>query len=105
MNNEYIRWLMNVGEARNMLYNSLRQFSEIKVDLNECDKNLPQYHRQPGSFKQIEWKINKLMSSLDYIVEQLKFNEDNKTICSQCLCEEFFDEDEDENDCEGKTLC
>ena|SRR5208282_3586344 len=96
MNNEYIRWLMKVGEARNILFNAMRNFDEVKSMMRECEHNLSQYHKQPGTFKEITARINTLIKTLDVVVQELKFTEkesrQRRRFC--CSDEEYYDDDD-----------
>jgi hypothetical protein len=86
---------MKVGEARNILFNSMRYFDEVKTMMRECEHNLPQYHKQPGTFKEIVARINSLCGTIDLVIQELKFTEKEKPERRRYCCsdEEYHDDD------------
>ena len=74
--NEFIKWVMRIGEARNILNNALIEFDTIKKVMSELEHNIPQYHKQPGNFRQFEAHINDMMSVLKQVNHRLSYIQD-----------------------------
>ena len=97
--NEFIQWAMRIGESRNILNNALIEFQHIRKVMNELEHNIPQFHRQPGLFREFEDCMEKMIGVLGQVNRKLNYElqEDTKTkpfICSECGDEEDDDYDE-----------
>lgn len=103
MDSAFILWVMRVGEARNILNNALLKFFEVKDIMIQLERNIPQFHKQPGSFRDLSTHINQMMSTianvnnvLSYIPQEEK--KSDKKIDEEDENEEDEDEDEDDDE-------
>lgn len=102
--NDFIRWVMRVGEARNILNNGLREFKVILDLMKELEHNIPQFHKQPANFKEFESRINNMIQVMNQVNEFLGYikKEENQVLCDEfgeCLIK---DEDDDCDECDDE---
>jgi hypothetical protein len=82
-NNDFVQWVMRIGESRNILNNALIEFENIKSVMTELEKNIPQFHKQPGSFREMEQLIKSLVSVLRLVNHGLSYVQ-KETDCAVC---------------------
>lgn len=94
---DFIRWVMRVGESRNILNNALLEFRTIKETMRELEHNIPQFHKQPGNFREFERHIDAITSVIGEVNRLLSYVQEpkqEKTLCDECG--ECLEEDEDD---------
>lgn len=76
--NDMIAWVMRIGEARNILNNCLIQTRAVWDIMRELQHNIPQFHKQPGSFKELEIQLNHIIGTLHAVNKRLSYVQDDK---------------------------
>jgi hypothetical protein len=99
--NEFIQWVMRIGESRNILNNAITEFKHIRKIMNELEHNIPQFHKQPGMFKEFEHAVENIIGVIGEVNRKLSYVEEAKPketpfICSECGEEEDNEDDYDE---------
>lgn len=95
---EFIKWVMRIGECRNILHLALVQFKDIKQTMNELEHLIPQFHKQPAKFKELEASINSIMSILQTVTTSLHFEEPEEELDDEELDESVEELDDEEED-------
>lgn len=102
--NDFIKWVMRVGEARNILNNGVREFKIILDVMKELEHNMPHFHKQPANFKEFEARINNMIQVMNQVNEFLGYvkKEDKPQVlcdeCGECLLK---DKDDDCDECDN----
>ncbi len=99
--NEFIKWVMRIGESRNILNNALIKFSEISDTMRELEKNIPGFHKQPGLFREFENQIQMITNVISHVNQRLSYvqEKEDPIVCTKCQDEiedDFNDSNEDD---------
>jgi hypothetical protein len=102
-NSDLVQWVMRIGQSRNILNNALREFAITSELMRELERNIPQFHKQPGLFRELQERIDSLTSTLQAVHRELSYVKKKEEPKTKCDCEdredsdrEYEDEDEDE---------
>ncbi len=79
MDTAFIQWIMRVGESRNILNNALIEFNSILGTMRELEKDIPHFHKQPGTFRIMERHVMEMISVLKSINAALSYIEEPKS--------------------------
>jgi hypothetical protein len=97
MDNQFVQWVMRVGESRNILNNALIEFNRIRDVMREVEGNIPQFHKQPGSFRQMEAHIIAIIGVLQEVNRALSYVQTKEEDIDEDLREDS-DRDYEEDD-------
>jgi predicted translin family RNA/ssDNA-binding protein len=94
LNSDFLNWVMRVGECRNILNNSLTQFTEITNIMRQLEHDIPQFHKQPARFKEFEQHILQITSVISKVNNHLASIPKTEVKAEPVSVDEVDEEDE-----------
>lgn len=71
--NDLMRWVMDIGQCRNVIQNSFELFEEIRLTLDALEHAIPQFHKQPSTMKQLKNQFDELQLYFKLVKDKLEY--------------------------------